>query len=357
MEQDAGTVADRDQVFEEELVASLTDRSLHLILLPTEQCNFRCTYCYEDFSVGRMTAETVRGVKRLLERRLDDLEQLNVSWFGGEPMVARAVVEDVSSFVVESVADRPHVRYAADMTTNGYLLDAAKAEGLARLGVRSYQISLDGPREIHDTTRRRADGGASFERIWRNLLSIRGSDLDIRVLLRVHLTPANLPAMRAFLPEVRDTFLDDARFSVRLKPVERMGGPHNDEIDVIAHDMRADVQEELGALIRMPARSAQDSPKEEACYAARPNSLVIRANGTVAKCTVALSDPSNSIGRLTPEGTLEVDNDRLSPWVRGWASGDWDAVKCPYAGLPRSKDRLLQITPASPRTGIEMTGR
>ena len=32
---------------------ALTTRRLHLILLPTEQCNFRCKYCYEDFQHGR----------------------------------------------------------------------------------------------------------------------------------------------------------------------------------------------------------------------------------------------------------------------------------------------------------------
>ena len=29
---------------------------LHLILMPTEQCNLRCTYCYESFVRGDMSA-------------------------------------------------------------------------------------------------------------------------------------------------------------------------------------------------------------------------------------------------------------------------------------------------------------
>ncbi|MFF7227919.1 hypothetical protein [Streptomyces sioyaensis] len=73
MDQTAELSVREEAAFEEELVAALTDRTLHLIILPTEQCNFRCTYCYEDFSVGRMGPETVQGVKRLLDRRLDGL--------------------------------------------------------------------------------------------------------------------------------------------------------------------------------------------------------------------------------------------------------------------------------------------
>ncbi|GAB3621950.1 hypothetical protein GCM10027418_00320 [Mariniluteicoccus endophyticus] len=45
-----------------------TDR-LELILMPTEACNFRCHYCYEDFGVGLMPAGVREGVRNLLRRR------------------------------------------------------------------------------------------------------------------------------------------------------------------------------------------------------------------------------------------------------------------------------------------------
>ncbi|WP_059008099.1 radical SAM protein [Streptomyces specialis] len=322
--------------FEEELAAALTDESLHLIVLPTEQCNFRCVYCYEDFAVGRMRPATVEAVKRLIDRRLPGLRSLDVSWFGGEPLLARAVVEDVSAHITASAAGRDDLRYAADMTTNGYLLDEPTAARLAALGVRRHQISLDGPPDIHDTTRVRADGGGSFHRIRRNLLSLRDSALPIRIMLRVHLTPANLPSMPGFLAELRDTFLGDERFSVHLKPVERMGGPNDAALDILPGAGRAEIHGTLAAVL---GPGAAGPPARSACYAARPNSLVIRADGTLGKCTVALSDPANTIGRLLPDGTLDIDNERLSPWLRGWAEDDWSAVGCPWAGMPRRPER------------------
>jgi hypothetical protein len=65
-------------------------------------------------------------------------------------------------------------------------------------------------------------------------------------------------------------------------------------------------------------------------------------DGRVGKCTVALRDPANTIGSLLPDGSLDVDNDRLRPWLRGWASRDWETIGCPYATFPRS----LQKDPA-----------
>ncbi|MFC9498436.1 radical SAM protein [Streptomyces sp. NPDC056982] len=329
--------------FRRELTEALTDKSLHLILLPTEQCNFRCTYCYEDFEIGRMGRETVLGVKHLLSRRLPTLERLNISWFGGEPLLAKGLVEEISTHIVEA-AENSDLQYLADMTTNGYLLDIPSAEQLCSLGVRLYQISLDGPSEMHDRTRVRANGKGSFDRIWSNLVALRDSDLPVSVLLRIHLSPENLPSMPDFLARIRDTFLSDSRFTVHLKPVERMGGPNDKNMEILGSDVRTKVLPELRAILQERDGVSKEFPGAEVCYASRPNSLVIRANGSISKCTVGLSDPANLIGRLAADGTLHIDNARLGPWVRGWVNRDWSSVRCPYVGLPRSgQQQLLQI--------------
>jgi len=44
-----------------QIYSCLDARSLQLILMPTEACNFRCTYCYEDFNHNQMRPELVRG--------------------------------------------------------------------------------------------------------------------------------------------------------------------------------------------------------------------------------------------------------------------------------------------------------
>ena len=45
-----------------QIAAAISPRIQELILLPTEKCNFRCTYCYEDFELGKMSEETRRTV-------------------------------------------------------------------------------------------------------------------------------------------------------------------------------------------------------------------------------------------------------------------------------------------------------
>lgn len=78
------------------------------------------------------------------------------------------------------------------------------------------------------------------------------------------------------------------------------------------------------------------------CYAAKPNSLLIRADGRIGKCTVALTDERNTIGQVNPDGTLTIDNDRLRPWVRGLATLDARALECPLSGLPQLLDAAAE---------------
>jgi uncharacterized protein len=322
--------------FEEEMVSWVRNDRLHLILLPTERCNFRCAYCYEDFSIGRMRPETIQGIKRLIDRRLESLDSLSISWFGGEPLLARAVVEEVSEHAGRVAAARAEMVYEGDMTTNGFLLDVVTVERLAQLGIRAFQISLDGPEQLHDTTRLRGNGQGSFRQIWSNLLAIRNGSAAVNVLLRIHLTPANLAVMPDFLTQVRETFLDDSRFRVLLKPVERLGGPNDATMQVLPQAKRAGILAHLESIVGNGTGGAErlfSAP--HVCYASRPNSLVIRADGRIGKCTVALSDPANTIGSIRSDGSLDLDNDRLRPWLRGWASRDWETVGCPYATLPR----------------------
>ena len=47
------------------------------------------------------------GIKRLVEKRLDGLRTLRISWFGGEPLYGFAAIEDLAPFFVETLLDQP----------------------------------------------------------------------------------------------------------------------------------------------------------------------------------------------------------------------------------------------------------
>jgi uncharacterized protein len=314
----------------------VSNRYLEIIILPTEKCNFRCTYCYEDFSVGRMKKETILGIKALLDRRCPDLDYLNISWFGGEPLTAKDIVLEISEYAMALVRKYPKLRYKGDMTTNGYFLDYNTATALADVGIRHYQISLDGPREVHNKSRIRADGSSTYDRIWANLLAIRDSSVPISVMLRIHFTVGTLQLLDPLIEEIREEFIPDKRFSVFFKAIERLGGSNDASIKTFSEAEKEEAVKSLKIKLygEIVAPSQNILLLDDVCYASRPNSLVIRSNGDVGKCTVALNDDRNKIASLQMDGTLKLIPGRLAPWLRGIETLDPATLACPLVNLP-----------------------
>ena len=64
------------------------------------------------------------------------------------------------------------------------------------------------------------------------------------------------------------------------------------------------------------------------CYAAKPNSLVIRSDGVINKCTVALDADYNDVGRLRADGSIDLDVEKLSRWTNSGIDEDKTCQGC-----------------------------
>ncbi len=310
-----------------DLHKAINPERFHLILFPTEQCNFRCVYCYEDFAIGAMQPWLVEAIKQFLTVKIPQLKVLELSWFGGEPLAARQIVVELATFA-KQLADRHGVRLTGDVTTNGSLLDVKTLRRLVELGQRSYQISIDGDEAQHDLTRLTRSGKGSFSRIWQRLLDAQATDLDFHIILRVHVTALNQASVQQFCQRYQQTFAADPRFSLFFKAIENLGGDNQQQLD------------SLTATGQPPRQAASEfqqryAPKHKEghyiCYAAKPNSLAIRANGNLNKCTVALQEDYNNIGRILPDGSLQVENQKYATWLEGFEGLNTWRLGCPHS--------------------------
>jgi uncharacterized protein len=326
-------------------IGESSNKHFQLIIMPTEQCNFRCTYCYEDYEAGWMKPETISAIKQLIDRRVSDLETLSLSWFGGEPLLAKHTVFDISRYAFNLATQLSQPQIRGGMTTNGYFLDYETASALADCSITEYQISLDGPSDVHDRTRLRADGTGTYERIWANLMAIRNSSLPVTILLRVHFSADTVDSVDRLIDDIKTHLLDDSRFSVTFKAIGRWGGENDAATQILSREKRDQFIASFSA--RLFGENS-DSPQNVShqvgyvCYASRPNSLVIRANGDINKCTVALYDEANKVGTLQSDGSIRLIPGRLAPWVRGLETLDARILSCPRSGM-LTKKNLLQV--------------
>ncbi len=306
---------------------------LALILMPTEECNFRCVYCYEDFKHKKMRPEVQQGVKLFVQKRAPTLSRLEVGWFGGEPLEALDVIQELSHSFIDT--SREHgFTYKANITTNGYNLTLDVARTLLDLQVRRFQVTLDGPSEEHDRRRKLMSGGPTFERILKNLQDLRRISEDYHISIRVNFDRENLRKIPDFLGFLKDQFGDDPRFSVYFRPVGQWGGPNDAKLPVCdgttgeraMYDL-FDMAVHEGLKVIDPLHKHLQ-PHGSVCYAALPYSFVIRADGRVCKCTVALESDPNIIGKIKPDGELALNLDKFALWVSLDETVDEGCQKC-----------------------------
>ncbi|MGC4010028.1 MAG: radical SAM protein [Pseudomonas sp.] len=224
--------------------ASLDQSRLELILFATEQCNFRCSYCYEDFKAGRMKPWVVSAVKKLISSRRDSVKSLSLSWFGGEPLAAFDVVSSISRHALDVLGAE---KVEGNITTNAFLLSSEKARELIGYGVRSFHVALDGFGEVHDATRHLAGGGGTFERIWRNLLALRNLELDFDLRLRVHYSKETYKNLDFLLDALRRDFSLDERVKVYFTSINKLGGPGDESIWRFSEEEKMAIEDELYA--------------------------------------------------------------------------------------------------------------
>ena len=248
--------------------------ALELILMPSEDCNFRCKYCYEDFARGTMRPDVRLGLRNLVEKRLKYLDRLSVSWFGGEPLYGWEAIEELAPFFHEA-AEREDISYQGHMTTNGYLLTPDVAEKLLSWRVISYQITLDGAPEDHDRSRPGRDGSGTFAQIYENLLSIAKRPEAFDITVRVNVSPANAPGIHELLNRLQADIGGDPRFNLSFQHVSRWGGSNDANLEVCGGEDRSRLMNNLLAAatkrgLNLPRITHINRFGSNVCYAARP---------------------------------------------------------------------------------------
>lgn len=107
---------------------------LRLTLVMTHQCNLDCKYClqkHEDVYMPAGVAERSidnfrRAVLLELEKQgADSTLKTQISFYGGEPLLARERIEQLVHYANVKIGGIPRVSVSYEITTNGLLMDDA----------------------------------------------------------------------------------------------------------------------------------------------------------------------------------------------------------------------------------------
>lgn len=180
----------------------------------TERCNLQCTHCYQSGnSTQEFTADECRNVINEVAEMLEAWEKIyaikylpsfNIS--GGEPLLSEHLFQ-----VAEELASKDFEWY---LLTNGTLVTVEVAKQLKRQRVAGVQVSLEGPRDIHDAIRGEGTYDAAVKGI-RQLLAE-----GIMVIANMTLSQMNAQSMELMIFEMKKLGVQRLGFS-RMVPMGR----------------------------------------------------------------------------------------------------------------------------------------
>ena len=294
------------------------ENCLRLILLPTEQCNFRCVYCYERFRREKMTAKTQAAIVKYIEDNIHKYNGLILNWFGGEPTEAMDVIENLSVKLID-VCKKNKKAYNAGITTNGYNLTYEIFKKLKKLHVTEYQVTIDGLASIHNAQRVMADGAPTFDVIINNLLAIKNNckSSAITFVLRTNFSKNMLNNVDEFCKFLDKYFSNDKRFKYFWQMVGDYGYVKTEEVRNIfgqSKDYKWLIENYTERFVN-DYTQALYGPDGGVCYALKRNQLLIDAAGEIRKCTCDLESEMNHFGTIG----VNFDGAKHEDWLNSRA--------------------------------------
>lgn len=166
--------------------------TLWFVFLITNECNFRCTYCFEKNKINNfMTFETA---KKLIDKMFDfsdykdywkewikegdNVNDIKFEYFGGEPFLNPKLMEQISEYFLKKCDENPE-KYAvrknnfrADIITNGSLLNTPDSQHFLDnyLNHARVVVSFEGTKAYHDACRKYKDTGkGTFDDVLDNI--------------------------------------------------------------------------------------------------------------------------------------------------------------------------------------------
>ena len=140
-----------------------------LCLNISHACNMRCGYCfagqgeYGDSGQSLMPLETGKRAIDFLIENSEWRRNLDVDFFGGEPLLNWDVVKEVVKYARETEKEYDK-NFRFTLTTNGLLIDDDVIE-FTNDHMYNVVLSLDGTAETNDFMRKLANGSNSYDTI------------------------------------------------------------------------------------------------------------------------------------------------------------------------------------------------
>lgn len=302
--------------------------SVGYTVLLTKDCNMRCPYCYQAHEMGAMSGEVADAFVELVSRETQGGKPFSITWFGGEPLLCVDLLLDISGRL-SKVAEENKCSAGYSIITNGYLLTDKLAEELVQYGCTYAQITLDGPKRVHDTKRVLPGGGPTYDRIVEN---IGTASERMQIDIRVNIDKDNADSVDELLDELEAAGLRrKARvYFARIGPVTEICADVAGICFGVEDFSKLDSRFNMKKIKRGWGAPLYPPSKGGFCSADSLTGKTICPDGAIFKCWNEVSYPENAVGYLLDPKLTEAEmmNNRIK-WLAWDPFEKAECVKCP----------------------------
>lgn len=280
-------------------VSQFSTDSLSLTIAPTMGCNFGCKYCYQGDhnSFSKMSLEIQNQLINYVKNRMPKISSLDVTWYGGEPLLAMDIIEHLSLEFLQLCSEN-NVTYNASIITNGYYLTKDIASKFNSLKINFAQVTLDGDKEYHDNKRTLKNGSGTFDKIISNLIDIK--EVFHNISIRINTDIYNKDHVVEIIDILkRNDLLDIAvPYLGYIEPTNDFYESNNCLSPEEFSNINNNFFNELSKNITIDLMDLYPHPKLNSCLADSNTGYVIDPLGNIFKCWCDIGFDEYSVGNI-----------------------------------------------------------
>lgn len=326
---------DELEVIKQQYAELTHGNSYKLMILPTYACNVSCWYCTQKHRNMQLSDDDVKRVKAHIAYYLthNEIKRLQLSWFGGEPLLNFHRVEEIADYAQLFCAEHD-ISYHNTITTNGTLLSRRILEKMKDLNFTFFQITVDGVKDEHDKVKV-IKGKSAYDMTLRNICLIKEILPEAEICLRYNYTTENLKP-DAFIHDLNLFLPEDVRKHIHLSLMKVW---QEDEKNI--SDEKLEFLASSASANQFQVSVGQGfSP----CYVDNQHFNSVFPNGRIGKCDNL--DPEQAQGHLTETGEIVWDRDIPSMHFTIFDDHRSECPSCKYLPIcygpcPKERDEVF----------------
>lgn len=320
---------EREECIQSELNECGGDDRRMVTILPTQDCNANCFYCFNKEIARRTMSEScAMDVVRYLADNYD--RKYDIHWFGGEPLCAKNIIDIISDGLTNM-----GIPFSSRMTTNGSCLsksDIIKFEH--EWNLRVIHLSCDGYKEEHDKRKGYTEQKNAYDQLLNNIKNILEMTEHTKVILRINLDKKNVSQLESILDDLIP-FNNQDCFFIHVTHLRK----ENDDSYEYYYGSKEELREFYSYVIGVVKKynpyfrnilAIKPKLKQEKCFAETVGNYVIGYDGSLFKCLQSDYSGENSVGSI-----YEADNTNEKEWTENSVIGR-ECACCKYYPLCRS---------------------